>query len=67
MGLDIRKIASESRSRADEYKKKAERAFLHSDRRYFALMAEQWFVIAQGYEDHLLNREILTLKSSKVN
>ena len=60
MGLDLRKIASQSRSRAAEYKKKAERALLHSDQRYFALMAQQWFVIAQGYEAHLVKREPAT-------
>ena len=59
MGLDLRKIASESRSRAAEYKKKAERAVLQSDRRYYGLTAQQWFAIAEGYEDHHLKRESL--------
>jgi len=63
MGLDFRKIASECRSRASEYKKKAERALLHSDQRYFALMAQQWFVIAEGYEAHLLKRAVVTIES----
>jgi len=64
MGLDFRRIASQCRLRASEYKKKAELAMLHSDRRYYALMAQQWFVIAQGYEAHLLKREVL-VKSRK--
>jgi hypothetical protein len=65
MGLDLRKVASECRLRAAEYKKKAEIALFHSDRRYYADMAEQWFVIARGYEAHLLRREVLTVKSHK--
>jgi len=64
MGLDFRRIASECRLRASEYKKKAEIAMLLSDRRYYALMAQQWFVIAQGYEAHLLKREVV-VKSRK--
>ena len=56
--MDFRKIAAECRLRAAEYKKKAERALLHSDRRYFADMAQQWFVIAEGYEGHLVRHEI---------
>jgi hypothetical protein len=59
MGLDFRKLATECRSTAAEYKKKAERALFHSDRRYYADMAQQWFVIAQGYEAHLLKREVV--------
>jgi len=51
MGLDFRKVASQSRLRAAEYKKKAEKALFHADRRYYADMAQQWFVIAQGYEE----------------
>jgi len=50
MGLDFTKIAVQCRLRAAEYKMKAERALLHSDRRYYGLMARQWFVIAEGYE-----------------
>jgi hypothetical protein len=65
MGLDFRKIAGESRLRAAEYKKKAEIALFHSDRRYYADMAQQWFAIAQGYEAHLLRRELLTVKDHK--
>jgi hypothetical protein len=58
MGLDFKKVACECRLRAAEYKKKAERVLFHSDRRYFADMAQQWFVIAQGYEAHLVRREV---------
>jgi hypothetical protein len=58
MGLDLKRVASECRARAAEYKKKAEIALFHSDRRYYADMAQQWFVIAEGYEAHLLRREI---------
>jgi len=65
MGLDFRKVASQSRLRAAEYKRKAERALFHSDRRYYADMAQQWFVIAQGYEDHLLRREAVTIEGRK--
>jgi hypothetical protein len=53
MPLNLRKIASECRLRAAEYKKKAERTFFHSDRRSYSDMARQWFVIAEGYETHL--------------
>jgi hypothetical protein len=53
MPLNFRKIASECRLRAAEYKKKAESALFHSDRRYYLDMARQWFVIAEGYETHL--------------
>ena len=59
MALDLRRVASECRLRAAEYKKKAEIALFQSDRRYFADMAQQWFVIAEGYEAHLLRREVL--------
>jgi hypothetical protein len=65
MGLDFRKVASQSRLRAAEYIKKAEEALLHSDRRYFALMAQQWFVIAEGYEAHVLKRELVTVESRR--
>ena len=50
MALDLRKVASECRLQAAEYKKKAEIALFHSDRRYYADMAQQWFVIAESYE-----------------
>ena len=66
MALNFRRIATECRLRAAEYKKKAEAAWIHSDRRYFALMAEQWFVIAQGYEAQLLRREV-PIRSSLEN
>jgi hypothetical protein len=56
MALDLRKVALQCRLRAAEYKKKAEIALFHSDRRYYADMAQQWFVIAQGYEAHFLRR-----------
>jgi len=65
MGVDFTKIAVQSRLRAAEYKKKAERALLHSDRRYYGLMAQQWFVIAEGYEAHLLKRQVVTVKGRK--
>jgi hypothetical protein len=65
MGLDLKKVASECRSRAAEYKKKAEIALFHSDRSYYADMAQQWVVIAQGYEAHLLRREIVMASSLK--
>jgi hypothetical protein len=65
MGLDFTKIASQCRLRAAEYKKKAEIALFHSDRRYYADMAQQWFVIAEGYEAHLLRREPLIAKPPK--
>ena len=58
MALDLRKVASECRLRAAEYKKKAEMALFHSDRRYYAEMAHQWFVIADGYEAHRLRRKV---------
>jgi hypothetical protein len=63
MGLDLRKVASECRLRAAEYKKKAQIALFHSDRRYYADMAQQWFVIAEGYEAHLLRRKIVVASS----
>jgi len=56
MAMDLRKVASQCRLRAAEYKKKAEAALFHSDRRYYADMAQQWFVIAEGYEAHLSRR-----------
>ena len=65
MGLDLTKIAVQCRLRAAEYRRKAERAFLKSDRRYYGVMAQQWFAIAQGYEDHQLKREIIVAKSRK--
>jgi hypothetical protein len=34
-------------------------------RRYYADMAEQWFVIAQGYEAHVLKYEVVAVKSRK--
>lgn len=59
MALDLRKVASECRLRAAEYKKKAEIALFHSDRRYYGDMAQQWFVIAEGYEAQRLRRKVL--------
>jgi hypothetical protein len=59
MALDLRKVASECRLQAAEYKKKAEIALFHSDRRYYADMAQQWFVIAESYEIHRLRRKVL--------
>jgi hypothetical protein len=56
MGLDLGRAVLRCRLRAAEYKKKAEIALLHSDRRYYADMAQQWFVIAEGYEAHRLKR-----------
>jgi hypothetical protein len=58
MALDFRKVAIACRLRAAEYKKKAETTLFHSDRRYYADMAQQWFVIAQGYEAHFVRREV---------
>jgi len=54
--MDLGRTILRCRLRAVEYKKKAEIALLHSDRRYYADMAQQWFVIAEGYEAHLLRR-----------
>jgi hypothetical protein len=63
MGLDLRKVATECRWRAAEYKKKAEIALFQSDRRYYTDMAQQWFTIAQGYETHRLRREVTVASS----
>ena len=57
--MDFRKIASECRMRAAEYKRKAEIAMFHSDRRYYADIAQQWFVIAEGYEAQIVLREVV--------
>jgi hypothetical protein len=57
--MDFRKVASECRLRAAEYKRKAEIAMFHSDRRYYADIAQQWFVIAEGYEAQILRREVV--------
>jgi hypothetical protein len=57
--MDFRKIASECRIRAAEYKRKAEIAMFHSDRRYYADIAQQWFVIAEGYEAQIVLREVV--------
>jgi len=59
VAMDFRKVASECRLRAAEYKRKAEIALFHSYRRYYAEMAQQWFIIAEGYEAHLLRREVV--------
>jgi len=59
MALDLRKVVSECRLRASEYKRKAEIALFHSDRRYYADMAQQWIVIAEGYEAQRLRRKVL--------
>jgi hypothetical protein len=59
MALDLRKVASECRLRAAEYKRKAEIALFHSDRRYYSDMAQQWFAIAESYEIHRLRRKVL--------
>jgi hypothetical protein len=59
MALDLRKVVFECRVRAAEYKRKAEIALFHSDRRYYADMAQQWVVIAEGYEAQRLRRRVL--------
>jgi hypothetical protein len=48
MALDLRKVASECRLQAAEYKKKAEIALFHSDRRYYADMAQQWSLLPKA-------------------
>ena len=57
--MDFRKVASECRLRAAEYTRKAEIAMFHSDRRYYADIAQQWFVIAEGYEAQIVQREVV--------
>jgi hypothetical protein len=61
--MDFRKVASECRLRAAEYKRKAEIALFHSDRRYYADIAQQWFVIAEGYEAQIVRREVIISSS----
>jgi len=58
--MDLRRVAIECRSRAAEYQKKAETASFHSDRRYYVEMAQQWFVIAEGYEAHFAQKHSRT-------
>lgn len=55
--MDLRKVAFESRLRAAEYQRKAQTASFHSDRRYNSEMAQQWFVIAEGYETHFAQKQ----------
>ena len=55
--MDLRKVAVECRLRACEYQRKAQTASFHSDRRYYSEMAQQWFVIAEGYETHFAQKE----------
>jgi len=57
--MDFRKVAHECRLRAAEYKRKAEIAMFHSDRRYYADIAQQWFVIAEGYEAQIVRQEVV--------
>jgi len=57
--MDFRKVAYECRLRAAEYKRKAEIAMFHSDRRYYADIAQQWFVIAEGYEAQIVRQEVV--------
>jgi hypothetical protein len=47
----------ECRLRASEYQRKAQTASFHSDRRYYSGMAQQWFVIAEGYETHFAQKQ----------
>lgn len=54
--MDLRKVAFECRLRVAEYQRKAETASFHSDRRYYSEMAQQWFVIAEGYEAHFVQK-----------
>ena len=55
--VDLRKVAFECRLRAAEYQRKAQTASFHSDRRYYSEMAQQWFVIAEGYETHFAQKQ----------
>ena len=55
--MDLRKVALECRLRAAEYERKAQTASFHSDRRYYSEMAQQWFVIAEGYETHFAQKQ----------
>jgi hypothetical protein len=55
--VDLRKVAFECRRRATEYERKAQTASFHSDRRYYSGMAQQWFVIAEGYETHFAQKQ----------
>ena len=55
--VDLRKVALECRLRAAEYERKAQTASFHSDRRYYSEMAQQWFVIAEGYETHFAQKQ----------
>lgn len=54
--MDLKKVAIECRLRAAEYQGKAQTASFHSDRRYYSEMAQQWFVIAEGYETHFAQK-----------
>jgi hypothetical protein len=54
--MDLIKVALECRLRVAEYQRKAETASFHSDRRYYSGMAQQWFVIAEGYEAHFAEK-----------
>jgi hypothetical protein len=55
--VDLRKVAFECRLRAAEYERKAQTTSFHSDRRYYSGMAQQWFVIAEGYETHFAQKQ----------
>ena len=54
--MDLKKVAIECRLRAAVYQEKAQTASFHSDRRYYSEMAQQWFVIAEGYETHFAQK-----------
>ena len=47
---EMEKEAAECRRRAAEFKEKADKASLPSDRELFLTLEQHWLVLAQGYE-----------------
>ena len=59
MVWNLQKAAAECRCLAAEFKRKAQKTWLPSTRRYYLEMAENWLALAQNYEFHLnLRRNI---------
>jgi len=64
---NLQKAAAECRCLAAEFKRKAQKTWLPSTRRYYLEMAENWLALAQNYEFHLsLRRNIGELDESRV-
>ena len=53
MAWDLQKAAAECRTEAEEFQRRARKAWLPSSRRFYLETADSFLRLAEGYERHL--------------